>query len=267
MSMDYYDKNYNNFLTKPYYAEKIVSQIDFSLYDQVIEPCAGSGSFSNLIPNCIALDIKPLDSSITTQDFFTFTTDSSLKNLVIGSPPFGREGEVAADFFNHAATFATTIAFIMPIQYMRPSFQNKLDRHFELTRTSVMPTSTFMILVPQINHPIEVFAPCVLQIWERSNELRLPALDASLSTRVQVVPKKLADICVVKRGKNAGKATEIMNGTSQTNYYLMNNSEKSNSELVEFINSLEFPSLLNPVRAMRQLSKEELFMIIEQNWS
>lgn len=265
--MGYYDTHYNDFLTKPFYAERIISQLNLSSYDQIIEPCAGTGSFSNLIPNCIALDIKPRHKSITCQDFFTFTTNSSLRNLIIGSPPFGKEGEIAADFFNHAAKFATTIAFIMPIQYLRPSYQNKLDRHFELARTSIMPTTTFMIEIKNIDHPIEVFAPCVFQVWEKSDELRQLPLDYQLSDYLQVVPRGLADICVAKTGKYAGKATEVINGSSKTTYFFMNTSNKTNSEMVEFINSLEFPSLMEPMKNYRPLSKEELFMIINQNWS
>ena len=121
----------DQFYTKPEVAELCCNLMDFSKYNKILEPSAGTGVFLELLPEDkrIGIDLEPKHPEITKQDFFLY---KGTEDLVIGNPPFGRVSSLAIKFFNHAATFADTIAFIIPRTFRRVSVQNKLNLHFHL---------------------------------------------------------------------------------------------------------------------------------------
>ena len=98
-------KNLDKFYTQPQVAKWCYDFL-VKLYPQVVnkkflEPSAGSGNFLNYLSNYIALDIKPEDDRILTQDFLTWETAEN--NLItIGNPPFGSRSKLAITFFNYA---------------------------------------------------------------------------------------------------------------------------------------------------------------------
>ena len=122
----------DKFYTKSSIAKLCLSQLDLSQYDFILEPSAGNGSFSHLIPNCYAIDIEPESEDIIKQDFFLYEPENKNKILVIGNPPFGQQSNLALRFFNHAAEFADTIAFILPKSFKKISLQNQLDNYIHL---------------------------------------------------------------------------------------------------------------------------------------
>lgn len=85
---------------------------------EVIEPSAGSGSFSLQIDDCIAYDIEPEDESIHKQDFLGLNIDYKKGRLVIGNPPFGSRMNLAQKFFKKSVEIADYIAFILPISQL-----------------------------------------------------------------------------------------------------------------------------------------------------
>ena len=134
----------------------------------VIEPSAGNGSFLRKIDHrhLIPLDISPEHPDIVQQDFLVYEPPSDLNGgvggpvLVIGNPPFGKGSSLAVKFFNHASTFAQTIAFIVPRTFRRTSVQNRLDLSFRLVfdeDISVKPCG--------FSPPMGV--KCCFQIWEK----------------------------------------------------------------------------------------------------
>lgn len=127
-SLEKKEKN-DKFYTKPEVVAQLLQELDLLSYSLIIEPSAGNGSFSNLIPNCIALDIEPEDERIVKQDFFTYEPQQG-NILVIGNPLFGEQSTLAVQFFNHVAKFADTIAFILPKSFRKISIQNKLNLFF-----------------------------------------------------------------------------------------------------------------------------------------
>lgn len=156
----------DQFYTKPEIASRclnvLLKAVSFDQFDVILEPSAGKGSFSNLLPTAkrLAIDIDPKADDIIKQDFFTFTFDKTAKYLVIGNPPFGRVSSLAVRFFNKAAEFAQVIAFIVPRTFNKLSVQNKLDMNFHLTHNEVLP------LEPCCFEPA-MSAKCCFQIWER----------------------------------------------------------------------------------------------------
>lgn len=80
----------------------------------IIEPSAGSGSFSNLL-ECRAIDIEPEADGIECGDFLEMDIPYKKGRLVIGNPPYGDKMGLAIKFFNKAVEICDYIAFILPI--------------------------------------------------------------------------------------------------------------------------------------------------------
>lgn len=90
---------------------------------EVIEPSAGSGSFSRLIPNCIAYDIEPDGDGIIQADFLSLDMDYKEGRLFIGNPPFGARNTLAVRFFKRCIQMGDFIAFILPISQVNNNQQ------------------------------------------------------------------------------------------------------------------------------------------------
>jgi len=140
------------------------SQWAWTTWDLVIEPSAGNGSFLFKLPVAkrIGIDIAPEHADILAHDFLTWrpTAVAGGKVLVIGNPPFGRVSSLAIKFFNHAASFASTIAFIIPRTFRRVSVQNKLCLDFHLVADIDIPMSPCAFAPPMA-------AKCCFQIWSK----------------------------------------------------------------------------------------------------
>jgi hypothetical protein len=168
----------DKFYTLPSVSEKCISKVgqyyEWTSWDSIIEPSAGNGSFLHKIPKekctntceIVGIDIEPEHDDIRKQDFLKYTPSSGHKDiLVIGNPPFGRVSSLAIKFFNHAATFANTIAFIVPRTFRRISVQNKLNMSFHLIYDEEIPLKPCAFTPPMM-------AKCCFQIWEKKDILR-----------------------------------------------------------------------------------------------
>ena len=150
-----------------FYTQKHVSKHCFEFLNKqlniptdaiYLEPSAGEGSFLDLLPNYIALDIAPEDDRIIQQDYLEYITDKT-NFITIGNPPFGNRSKLATDFFNKAATMSDVIAFIVPVSFMKWSVQKNLSAKFAL--------HSYMYLEPESfssnGEPYSVRT--VFQIW------------------------------------------------------------------------------------------------------
>jgi hypothetical protein len=165
----------DKFYTNESIAKKCINTLgtkyNWDLWDLVIEPSAGNGSFLKQLPTkkCIGIDIEPEHVGIIKQDFLLYKlppTKIPLNNiLVIGNPPFGKVSSIAIKFFNHSAEFATVIAFIIPKTFRRVSVQNKLHLNFHLFVDEDIPQYPC-----SFNPPMMV--KCCFQIWIKKEEAR-----------------------------------------------------------------------------------------------
>ena len=90
------------------------NKIDINEYT-FIEPSAGDGSFTKLLPeNTISLDIEPRYEKIIKQDYLNWKPETEGKYNVLGNPPFGLRGNLALRFINHSAKFADHLCFLLP---------------------------------------------------------------------------------------------------------------------------------------------------------
>lgn len=248
----------DKFYTKSEVAKQLIQEVDLSVYDVVIEPSAGNGSFSNQIENCVALDLEPRGEKIIKQDFFSYIGQLNKKILVIGNPPFGEQGNLAIKFFNHAATFANTIAFILPKSFKKISIQNKLDLSFYLKKEVPLKDNSFLLMGEDYD------VPCIFQIWERGKEKREKVSLPTKSKILQFVKtKEEADFRIQRVGGNAGKAFLDKNGALSSNYYVKNISNIPIETLIKEINSLSYWSLEDTV-GPKSLPKGELIYLLEK---
>ena len=138
--------------------EFLHSQLTISEEAVYLEPSAGGGSFLDLLPHYIALDIAPEDDRIEKQDYLKYETDKT-DFITIGNPPFGSRSKLAIDFFNKAASMSEVIAFIVPVSFMKWSVQKNLSPNFAL--------HSYMYLEPESfssnGEPYSVRT--VFQIW------------------------------------------------------------------------------------------------------
>lgn len=127
-----------------------------------LEPSAGGGSFLDLLPHYIALDIAPEDDRIEKQDYLKY--ESEKKDFItIGNPPFGSRSKLAIDFFNKAATMSDVIAFIVPVSFMKWSVQKNLSHNFSLHSYTYLEPESFS----SNGEPYSVRT--VFQIWVKKD--------------------------------------------------------------------------------------------------
>lgn len=157
---------------------RVGERYEWSAWDLVVEPSAGSGSFFKQIPTDkkIGIDISPEHKDVTTMDFLTYKPHphqaTQQRVLVVGNPPFGRVSSLAVKFFNHASKWASVIAFIVPRTFRRISVQNKLNTNFHLVFDEDIPMEPCSFEPPMM-------AKCCFQIWEKNETNRRPIVQLS----------------------------------------------------------------------------------------
>lgn len=131
-----------------------------------VEPSAGNGSFFNLVKSKrkIGLDLDPNGKGILKQDFFTWKGPNKPRSNVVtfGNPPFGRRARLAMRFFNTAAGFSDTIAFIVPVQFRKYSVHSKLEKEYKLVAEKLLGSDAFYTTDGKDFH-----ANCVFQVWTK----------------------------------------------------------------------------------------------------
>lgn len=162
----------DKFYTLPTYSKKCIDKVfeiyNISTFDLIIEPSAGNGSFLQQInsENKLGIDISPDHTDIIKQDYLQYVPPITKINImVIGNPPFGKNCSTAIEFFNHSATFANVIAFIIPRTFRKISVQNKLNKSFHLIFDEDTP-------IKPCQFSPKIMAKCCFQIWEKKTIIR-----------------------------------------------------------------------------------------------
>ena len=214
------------------------------------------------MPNVKAYDIAPAAENIIEADWLKLdkTEFNQYHNiLVCGNPPFGEQSKLAIDFFNEAAKFANTIAFILPLSFKKDSVQNRLSLNFLLVNELILQDCIFYL-----QNKEEIKVPCVFQVWQKTNTPREKVKLKTTTSLFDFVNKEQADFRIQRVGGNAGKASFDLTKSPSSNYFIKNNTSISNKDFVNLINSLSFPTISFTV-GPKSLSKGELIAIIEEN--
>ena len=262
------DKFYTNIPVAKMCIDNINSLFPLSSFDVVIEPSAGNGSFINNINhfNKIGIDISPECDDIIEMDFFDYKPeDKSEKILVIGNPPFGRVSSLAVRFFNHAAKWSDTIAFIIPKTFRKISVQNRLNLNFHLI------SDIDIVDKPcSFNPPMNV--KCCFQIWQKKdiprNPIRLPETHEDWQflklgpkdDNNQPTPPTNADFAIRAYGGQCGiiQMDELELLRPKSWHWIKSNIQIST--LIERFESLDYTNSLNTAR-QNSIGKKELILL------
>jgi hypothetical protein len=253
--------NLDQFYTKREIAEECCNLVDFSKYSSILEPSAGGGAFLEFLPDCDAIDLEPAADGILQADFLSY---SGHQELVIGNPPFGRVSSTAIKFFNHAATFAQCIAFIIPRTFRRISVQNKLDMNFHLVLDHEVPMGSFI--------PESMKAKCCFQVWERRDtkrekvELPMTHKDFEVLSYVTVNGKVAApegaDFAVRAYGGNVGTISLDIEELAPKSWHFIKSDIAE--DIIDRFETLDYYPLAGWTARQDSIGKAELIYLYNQ---
>ena len=253
-------KRLDQFFTNDDVVDKCLSSLDILSYDTVIEPSAGSGSFYFKIKheNKIAIDLEPRFNKTISCDFLQYNKYGPLdieKILVAGNPPFGKNSSLAVKFFNHAASFAVTIAFILPRTFRKPVIINRLNEYFHLVEETILPKNSFHTPDGEVYD-----VPCVWQVWNKTNKIRKKIIVKMKHKDFEFVERKEADFLIQRVGGGAGIVTKDMN-KKEPAYYNIKASEKVYNifKKIDWEKSSKYDTAGNP-----SLSKGDIIEMYEK---
>lgn len=203
----------DRFFTKSEVAKACTALVNLSLYDNIVEPSAGSGAFLRFLPkHTTAYDISPQSTNIIKKDWFTVSYIKD-NTLVIGNPPFGQRCKLAKDFIKHAIKLkADTIAFILPDVFNKRCNYDFLPKNYFLCKIFKLPKHSFLLE----NKSIDI--PCSFFVFSKN-----PKEHCGINLR-KSKPKPSNDFFFCRRGDtnadfavngNTGKVFEIAQITNE----------------------------------------------------
>ncbi len=131
-----------------------------------IEPSAGAGAFYFLMPpeRRLGFDILSRHNEIVERDFLTWRPADVKDFVVVGNPPFGHRIKMALDFINHSATFADTIAFILPITFARYTAHRFMRSELRLHSSYELEPNSFIDIAKNSSYALN----SCFQIWTKN---------------------------------------------------------------------------------------------------
>ena len=286
----------DQFYTSPVVAKKCIQILisvlhDVALYSPVlplssylwVEPSAGNGAFLNNIPETydkIGIDIEPVGgagyANIIKQDFLTWVppaqkTKTNQKPVIIfGNPPFGCQSSLAKAFIAHSCKFpaTSTIAFILPRSFVKPSMSCAFDVHFHCIHSSDVERNAFVLGGGDASYDV----PCVFQIWQKRSVPRIVPEKITEKGFQYVKETDPRDIVIRRVGVYAGRcfdsggggagAGDINSATEynkQTHYFIKLDEQfvaaQHVKQIVDKVNAHTFPT---NTTGPRSLSKPEI---------
>ncbi|MDH2329084.1 hypothetical protein QCN27_19750 [Cereibacter sp. SYSU M97828] len=241
--------------TRPKFVAPSLARV-WSLYpagfDFIIEPAAGEGAFSSQIPGCTAFDVAPRAPGIQRMDFLQYRHMSSGSTLVIGNPPFGKNASLAIKFIQHATTFATVIAFILPRTLRKASAIKRIDRHWHLVSDTDIESDAF------IKNGKVKSVSCCLQVWERRDYPRAEINAPREHADFVFTTREDADFAVQRVGANAGRLKTIATAGANASHYFVRAVGCTSEELWERFALIDFDVVRFETVANPSIAKTEL---------
>lgn len=254
----------DQYYTKDFVAKRcidcILSEFPNTTAFQWIEPSAGNGVFLKCLPSTVdkvGIDIDPKEPLIVKGDFLQWSPTTTKQRIFFGNPPFGRQGSLAKKFIKHAAIHAHLIAFVLPRSFVKPSMSKAFPLVFHCVFTEELPKDAF-----EVNGK-SYHVPCVFQIWEKKQTLRLLPKSIKEEGFHFVKQEHDFDFACKRVGGLAGKCGtgKKKNFNSQYHYYIQLEREYKPylKKIIESMNTHVFPS--NTV-GPRSLSKSEVCEVL-----
>ena len=146
---DSLDRFYTNIDVASHCIDALTDTIGEPLLDYVVEPSAGSGSFSALLrargSHVIAFDIAPDGDEIIGEDFLSVTPeDTDGVTVFVGNPPFGERSATAKRFIAKCIELgADVIAFVLPNTFNKLTMQRVFPSGWRLVSATRLPKDSF----------------------------------------------------------------------------------------------------------------------------
>lgn len=146
---DSLDRFYTNIDIASHCIDILTDAIGESLLDYVVEPSAGSGSFSTLLrargSHVTAFDIVPTGEWIIDEDFLSVTPeDTDSVTVFVGNPPFGERSATAKRFIAKCIELgADVIAFVLPNTFNKLTMQRVFPSGWRLVSATRLPKDSF----------------------------------------------------------------------------------------------------------------------------
>jgi predicted RNA methylase len=256
----------DQFYTDPKYAEhfynKIKEVIDISAADILLEPSAGTGSFYNLLDvnKRIGLDLEPKAVGVIQQDFFWWNVPKDKSIITLGNPPFGKNSNLAIQFFNRAAIFSDAIAFVLPRTFKKDSVINRLDKNFHLIYEEIVPENSFIFN----GNPYSVW--CCAQVWVKKDVVRPKIQTFSIkdvSEWFTITEPDDADFSIQRVGGKAGtiRTEEFKSYSRQSHYFF----KQHDSRVLEIFKGIDFDEVRYNTAGNPSVSPSELVKLWIKN--
>ena len=232
-----------------------------------IEPSAGTGAFLKPIIDAgrkfCAFDIEPKASDILQEDFLDYDLQPLMLNhsaiVFVGNPPFGKNANTAVKFFNHAAIYASEIAFIVPRTFRKISLQKQLHKKMHLLEDSEVPLNSFI----RFGNVYDV--PCLWQIWRRMKDNRIALSLPSVDHLIRYTTPSDAEFAMRRVGFNAGRIIDKdIGGLSKTSHYFM---RELRSGVAEAMRNVDWTEITKNAVGPRSLSKAEIAFKLKEIYS
>jgi hypothetical protein len=267
-------RDLDKFYTKPEVADKCLRHLQEVLSKGLIdapdfwlEPGAGAGVFLERLPDPkLGLDILPENpngpqQAVIQQDFLDWTPAAEQGRIAtIGSPPFGKDTEKAVAFFNHAASFSSLIAFIVPRSFENEEFQKRLDRNFH--KISEMPLELYAFTLDGAEYPVLT----TFQIWKK--EGRTEQLDEAETFHpdMEFVSAQDADFAFQNTGDWAGTLKEDCLTTADDQHIYIRARRLDAKTLRDRLQSLDFSEVKSRATGNPCISKSALIKLYKAKW-
>jgi len=145
-----------------------------------IEPSAGAGVFLDTAPSCVkrltAYDIEPMAAGIERRDFLLTTPPpDDMPRVVIGNPPFGRQGYEVGRFVGQALRVwqAEFACFVSPNLMTHDFGKRRLLRNIAVLKSIRIAGDTAFVL--PCGKPYKLGAPCVGVVYGTGMTAPAPA--------------------------------------------------------------------------------------------
>lgn len=225
--------------------------------DSLLEPSAGDGAFFELLPASqrIGLDIDPRHAEVLQQDFLTWQCPPPAEGarwVVVGNPPFGKNGSLALSFFNKAASFAEVIAFVLPLSFRKRSVQRRMNDWFHLLEDLELADSSFVFGGERRS------VPCCFQIWVRKDQRRENKPHVITHPDFQFCKNKQdAHFAIRRVGRRAGSVVRDFQDYAQTSHYFIRAKDCPQTLIARF-EAMDWSSTKRQTVGPYSVCKEEL---------
>lgn len=227
-----------------------------------LEPAGGTGSFIDALSELGATNIRSMDTipkhkSVQRADFLTQDLEGD-DYVTLSNPPFGRNNALSIPFFNHAASFSSHIAFLVPRSWRKWSVQNRLDLNFHLIHDQ----EVNLIYEDAFGEPLakaNELRTC-FQIWEKRPNKREKVVVPDNGFVEKTTPEN-ADVAMRVFGYGCGQVLENFERKPNTTLMFL----KLNSGVtISLLRDLDFDRFRNNTAYTQALSFQEINHLLNE---